>query len=112
MAGPEQLAQEMAASLRMNKNQLEIVNQQLFQLERQEKLAQTTVKELDSYPNSDVWRSCGRAFILQDKQDYVKDLNTDEQTIKEQVKALKIKKDYLETSVEKTVDGLKNLMKK
>lgn len=111
MSGPG-LAQEMATSLRMNKNQLEIVNQQLFQLERQEKLAETTVKELDSYPNADVWRSCGRAFILQDKKEYVKDLNADEDSIKEQVKALKIKKNYLETSVEKTVDGLKSLMKK
>ncbi len=104
-------AQEMATTLRMNKGQLEIVEQQLSQLERQQKFAQATAKELESYPTETVWRSCGRAFVLQDKDSYIKDLGTDEKTLEEQAKALRIKKNYLDVSIEKTVAGLKSMMK-
>ncbi|CCF58766.1 hypothetical protein KAFR_0F01690 [Kazachstania africana CBS 2517] len=111
MSAP-QLAQEMAASLRSSKNELSSVNQQLAHLQRQEKLAQVTTKELESYPTEKVWRSCGKTFILQDKRRYLDDLSHDEGVLKEQRKNLEIKQNYLNTSVEKTMDNLRELMKK
>ena len=104
------IVQELTLNLRNSKFQLESVNQQLALLQRQEKLAEVTTKELDSYPNDKIWRSCGKTFILQDKSKYISDLNHDETVLKEQKKALDIKQKYLETTIEKTVDGLKAIL--
>ncbi|QLQ77945.1 hypothetical protein HG537_0A01920 [Torulaspora globosa] len=99
--------QELSANLRVSKAQLQSVNQQLSLLERQDKLAKLTTQELATYPTDKVWRSCGKAFILQEKSKYIEDLTHDQSLVEEQTKALKIKKNYLETTVEKTVDTLK-----
>ncbi|CAI4044305.1 hypothetical protein SUVZ_10G0300 [Saccharomyces uvarum] len=106
-----QIAQEMTASLRNSRTQLDMVNQQLAYLDRQEKLAELTKKELESYPTDKLWRSCGKSFILQEKSKYVNDLSHDENVLLEQRKTLKIKQNYLETTVEKTIDNLKAMMK-
>lgn len=103
---------EMTNSLRSSKTQLEIVNQQLQQLERQDKIAQVTEKELEAYPVDKVWRSCGKAFILQEKGQYINDLHDDETALRDQMKNLKIKQNYLETSVEKTVASMKKVLEK
>ncbi|SCW03149.1 LAFE_0G04038g1_1 [Lachancea fermentati] len=104
------IVQEMAASLRSTRAQLDVVNAQIAQLERQRKIAQVTTKELDSYPVEQVWRSCGKMFILQDKEKYTEDLSRDEKTVEEQMKALKIKQNYLQTTVENTVESLRRVV--
>lgn len=106
------IVQELATNLRTSKAQLEAVGQQLDLVERQEKLAQLTTKELESYPTDKIWRSCGKAFVLQDKSNYIEDLNHDEGILKDQSKALGIKKNYLETTVEKIVHNLKIALEK
>lgn len=99
--------QELTTNLRASKAQLQSVDQQLSLLERQEKLAQLTTEELKTYPTDKVWRSCGKAFVLQDKSKYIEDLKHDENVVQEQTKALKIKKNYLDTTVEKIVENLR-----
>ncbi|CAB4254709.1 similar to Saccharomyces cerevisiae YJL179W PFD1 Subunit of heterohexameric prefoldin, which binds cytosolic chaperonin and transfers target proteins to it [Maudiozyma barnettii] len=106
------LIRDLTNSLRSYKTQLDSANQQLAHLEKQEKIAQLTAKELDSYPTEEVWRSCGRTFILQDKSKYMADLEHDEGIINDQKKNLTIKQKYLETSVEKVVDNLKQFVEK
>lgn len=101
------LLQELTTNLRSSKVQLQQVDQQLALLERQEKLARLVTEELKSYKTDQVWRSCGKAFVLQDKSKYVEDLRHDEDVVKEQSKALEIRKNYLETTVEKIVDNLR-----
>lgn len=101
------LVQELATNLRTSKAQLQSVEQQLALLERQEKIAKVVTEELKSYKTDKVWRSCGKAFVLQDKSKYVDDLQHDEKVVKEQTKALEIRKNYLETTVEKIVDNLR-----
>lgn len=108
----QQLVQEMTSSLRISQGQLDSVNQQLAHIRRQEQLAQITAKELSSYPTNEVWRSCGKTFILQGKDKYMKDLSHDESILKDQKKNLEIKQDYLQTSVEKTVQNLKEVLQK
>ncbi|AQZ13334.1 PFD1 (YJL179W) [Zygosaccharomyces parabailii] len=105
-----QLAQELATNLRASKTQLNTVNQQLAHLERQEQLAKVTTQELESYPADRVWRGCGKAFVLQDKSKYIDDLSHDVGVVKEQTKALRIKKNYLETTIDKIVQNLKAMM--
>ena len=104
------IVQEMAAALRTTKAQLDMVTAQLAHLERQKLLAEVTSKELDSYPTDTVWRGCGKMFILQDKKTYSKDLSHDEQTVKDQIKALQIKKNYLQTTVDNTVESLRRVV--
>lgn len=104
------VVEEMTNSLRTNRLQLDSVNQQLFHLERQDKLAKLTEQELNTYPVENVWRSCGKAFILQDKSEYLDDLHQDEKLLKDQLKNLKIRQNYLETSVQTTVDNLKKVI--
>ncbi|CEP64423.1 prefolding complex chaperone subunit LALA0_S11e03774g [Lachancea lanzarotensis] len=106
----QNIVQEMAASLRSNKAQLEVVNVQLSQLDRQKKLAKLTAQELESYPVGKVWRSCGKAFVLQDRSTYTGDLASDEKVVEDQLKALKIKQNYLQTTVDNTLDNLKRVM--
>lgn len=107
-----QLVQELATNLRASKAQLNSVNQQLALLERQEKLAKVTTKEIESYPIDKVWRGCGKAFVLQDKSKYIDDLGHDVSAVAEQTKALKIKQNYLETTIDKIVQNLKAMMEK
>ncbi|SCU99569.1 LAME_0G03862g1_1 [Lachancea meyersii CBS 8951] len=106
----QNIVQEMASSLRSSRAQLDVVNVQLAQLDRQKKLAKLTAQELDSYPVGKVWRSCGKAFVLQDRSTYTGDLASDEKQVEEQMKALKIKQNYLQTTVENTVESLKRVM--
>lgn len=106
------LIHDLTNSLRSYKTQLDSANQQLAHLERQGKIAELTAKEISSYPTEEVWRSCGRTFILQDKSTYMTDLEHDENIIKDQKKNMTIKQKYLETSVEKVVDNLKQFIDK
>ncbi|CUS24710.1 LAQU0S18e02498g1_1 [Lachancea quebecensis] len=106
----QNIVQEMAAALRSSRAQLEVVNMQLAQLDRQKKLAQLTAKELESYPVEKVWRSCGKAFVLQDRTKYTADLESDEKLVDEQAKALKIKQNYLQTTVENTVESMRRVI--
>ncbi|SCU97026.1 LADA_0H04016g1_1 [Lachancea dasiensis] len=106
----QNIVQEMASSLRSSKAQLEVVNRQLAQLDRQKKLAQVTAKELETYPVGKVWRSCGKAFVLQDRSTYTKDLGSDEKLVEEQLKSLKIKQHYLQTTVDNTVESLRRVI--
>ncbi|QLG75033.1 hypothetical protein HG535_0H03600 [Zygotorulaspora mrakii] len=106
------IIQELTSNLRSSKAQLNVVTQQLDRLERQDMLAKVTATELESYPVDKVWRSCGKAFILQDKSKYVDDLKHDEVIVKDQSKALLIKKNYLETTVEKIVMNLRAALAK
>ncbi|AET41411.1 prefolding complex chaperone subunit Ecym_8120 [Eremothecium cymbalariae DBVPG len=107
MSGGDNSIQEIAAGLRSNKAQLELVITQLNQLQRQKLLAQVTAKELSSYPVGDVWRSCGKMFITQDKQEYTEQLTKQEKTINDQIKALMIKKNYIETTLNNAMDVLR-----
>ncbi|SCV00913.1 LAMI_0G08108g1_1 [Lachancea mirantina] len=106
----QNILQEMASSLRSSKAQLEVVNMQLSRLERQQKLASVTAKELESYPVENVWRSCGKMFMFQDKAKYVTELSQDEKSVEEQIKAMKIKQHYLQTTVDNTVESLRRVV--
>ncbi|AGO12219.1 AaceriAEL139Wp [[Ashbya] aceris (nom. inval.)] len=112
MAGNESLIQEIAAGLRNSKGQLEMVMAQLTQLQRQKQLAQVTAKELGSYPVDQVWRSCGKMFLVESKTDYTQQLDADAKTIEEQIKALEVKKHYLETTVQNSIEALKKAVQR
>lgn len=104
--------QEIFNTLRDTNLQLGIVKKQLSELERQKQLAQVTSQELVSYPVDKVWKSCGKTFLLQDKQIYVNDLSHNIRAIDEQVKNLEIKKNYLQTTADNATAHIKNALEK
>lgn len=103
------LHQELLDGLRNYTTQLNSVKQQLSFLDRQRSILQVTASEVSSYPTDKVWRSCGKAFILQDKQRFLDDLKEQERNTVEQEKNLTIKQNYLQTSLEKATDKLKSI---
>ncbi|QGN13847.1 prefoldin subunit 1 [Kluyveromyces marxianus] len=107
---PQDIVREMANSLRNSRSQLAMTLAQLEQVQRQKKIAELTEKELTSYDNEKVWRSCGKMFIQQEKQSYTGDLKHDEKLLEEQVKALEQKRHYLQTTVDNTVESLRRVM--
>lgn len=107
---PQDIVKEMANSLRNSRSQLDMTLAQLEQLQRQKKIAKLTGKELGNYGNEQVWRSCGKMFIRQEKQAYTADLNHDERILDEQIKALEQKRHYLQTTVDNTVESLRRVI--
>lgn len=103
---------EIISTLQSSKEQLNVVSAQQSHLNNQKRIAELTKQELASQTNTDsVWRSCGRAFIKQDKQVYIDDLNSDEKLIVDQLSALDKKKVYLETTIENALKGLEKFRK-
>lgn len=102
-----QLTQEIVQSLRAAQGELSVLEQQRLAAQRQKQLADLTSAEIKAYPVEYVWRSCGRMFVKQAKQEYLDDLAQDIVVVDERVKALDVKKHYLETTAEKASDGLK-----
>ncbi|CAM9024335.1 unnamed protein product [Wickerhamomyces anomalus] len=66
------------------------------------KVAEVTLKELENGSGGDqVWEGV---------DDYKSRLQEDQKTLAEQTKALKVKKDYLATSLEKTVSSMNTII--
>ncbi|KAH3899666.1 related to Prefoldin subunit 1 [Saccharomycodes ludwigii] len=106
MSDPKML-QEIINNLKQSKQQLQIVESQIISLESQKKLANQTLQELKNYDKNELWRGCGRMYMLQDKSKYENSLKTDTKSIDDHVKALNIKKNYLNVSIENAIKHLK-----
>ncbi|AMD20345.1 HDL399Wp [Eremothecium sinecaudum] len=106
MSSNDKLIQEIAAGVRSAKAELDLVVAHLNQMQSRKELAQITSKELASYPVDDIWRSCGKMFMLQKKDTYTEELKKDETAIDGQISALKVKKHYLETTAHNAMEAL------
>lgn len=107
MGSNDRLIEEIATEVRNGKTQLELVLNQLNQLNRQKQIAKVTSDDLKSYPGDNIWRSCGRMFLLQKKNSYTDELASDLLSIDEQSRALDVKKQYLEVTVNNGLEALK-----
>lgn len=102
---------EMDTQLKQNSASLQIVSAQISQKEATERLLKATVKEIESSaPGSHVWEGVGKVFIQTPVAEYTDKLNKDEESNKDQLKALNIKRDYLKLSVEKTAKSMQAIL--
>jgi len=102
----------MDQQLQSNKSELQLVSLQLDRKIVDSKVADITIKELETGgSNKDqIWEGVGKIFMSSSINDYKERIIDDLQTINEQIKALKIKKDYLQTSLEKTIDNMNSII--
>ncbi|ONH70089.1 Prefoldin subunit 1 [Cyberlindnera fabianii] len=91
---------------------LQVVTQQIQQKEVTSRIAEVTLKDLkeNGSANDTVWEGCGKMFLATDITKYEENISEDQKTLDEQVKALKIKQNYLKTSVEKTAASMKQIL--
>lgn len=103
----------MNQQIQKNQSELSVVNAQLSSKQTTSRIIAATKQELQAGSHNDtVWEGCGKIFIAQPIDEYLKRLDKDEETLVDQTKALKIKENYLVTSIEKTVDSLNTLIQK
>ncbi|CCH42971.1 hypothetical protein BN7_2517 [Wickerhamomyces ciferrii] len=101
----------MDQQLQKNKAELQMVQVQLDRKTVDAKLIDITKEELKSGSNENrVWEGVGKIFLSQSIDEYKDRLNQDQKNIFDQTKAMKIKRDYLTTSLEKTVDSMNSIL--
>lgn len=101
----------MDQQLQKNKAELQMVQVQLDRKTVDSKVAEVTLKELENGSGGDqVWEGVGKIFLSSPIDDYKSRLQEDQKTLAEQTKALKVKKDYLATSLEKTVSSMNTII--
>lgn len=104
--------QELVASHQQYRAQLDATLGSLGALNREVSVLQATEKELQSSATdgSPVWRGVGKMFLATPVDEYTAQLQQQQREAKERQAALSKKKDYLEVSVQKVQDSLKQIV--
>lgn len=103
---------EMDNQLNKSRAELSMVNLQLDRTNTNLKIIETTKTKLNDIcqPSERVWQGCGKAFIAKDVKTYLSDLDKDQKDYQDTKKNLTIKKDYLQTTLEKTIEGMTSIV--
>lgn len=110
----QKLLMEMDNQLNKSQAELSIVNLQLGRVDTNLKLIEHTRKQIARHCEKDetVWQGIGKAFVGRPTGSYLKEMDADESQFKETKSGLEKKKVYLETTVEKTADNMRQLVGK
>ena len=119
---------EMDNQLNKSQSELSMINLQLDRINHNLKIIDTTKNKLNNIiigdnndnngdnnhyqSNEKIWQSCGKAFISTNFKTYLNQLNKDNKDYQDIKKSLIIKQDYLKTTVEKTIEGMTNIVGK
>ncbi|KAI5953305.1 hypothetical protein KGF54_002676 [Candida jiufengensis] len=103
---------EMDNQLNKSRAELSMVNLQLDRINTNLNVITSTNKRLNQVnkPDEEVWQGIGKAFIANTTKNYLDELAKDEKEYKTTEKSLKIKQDYLQTTLEKTIDGMTKIV--
>lgn len=103
---------EMDNQLNKSRAELSMVNLQLDRVHTNLNVIKSTNARLNTLNSSDetIWQGVGKAFVAEKTKTYLDQLSGDEKGYKETEKNLKIKQDYLQTTLEKTVDGMTKIV--
>lgn len=112
----QKLLIEMDNQLNKSRAELTMCNLQIDRVNTNLNLIQLTTKSLtklcDTESNEKVWQGIGKAFVAKDVSKYLKDISKDEKEFLESKKNLETKQNYLETTLEKTIDNMTQLVGK
>ncbi|CAX44475.1 prefoldin subunit, putative [Candida dubliniensis CD36] len=120
---------EMDNQLNKSQSELSMINLQLERINHNLKIIDTTKNKLNNIiigdndnngdnnhyhyqSNEKIWQNCGKAFISTNFKTYLNQLNKDNKNYQDIKKSLIIKQDYLKTTVEKTIEGMTNIVGK
>ncbi|SGZ48551.1 CIC11C00000000164 [Sungouiella intermedia] len=110
----QKLLIEMDNQLNKSRAELSMCNVQLDRVDTNLKIIDATTSRLNKLtsPGDHVWKGVGKAFVQNDAKEYIEDINKDKKEFLETQKLLKTKKHYLETTLEKTIANMTEIVGK
>ncbi|KAK6457869.1 prefoldin subunit 1, component of a chaperone [Scheffersomyces xylosifermentans] len=110
----QKLLIDMDNQLNKSRAELSMVNLQIDRVDTNLNLIKTTTKSLNKHcqPTETVWQGVGKAFVAEEAGEYLKKIGADEKSFLDSKKNLSIKKDYLETTLQKTLEGMQQIVGK
>lgn len=110
----QKLLIEMDNQLNKAQAELSVCNVQLDRVNTNVKIVDATTAKLSKLaaPGESVWKGVGRAFVQMESQDYLKSIADDKKGFLETKKLLDTKKNYLETTLEKTIHNMTEITKR
>ncbi|KAI3404938.2 hypothetical protein KGF56_002267 [Candida oxycetoniae] len=103
---------EMDNQLNKSRAELSMVSLQLDRVNTNLNVISSTRSRLNllNKPDETVWQGIGKAFVAKTTESYIKELEEDEKEYKDTERSLKIKENYLNTTLEKTLDGMTKII--
>ncbi|GBL51305.1 hypothetical protein ACI3LY_000102 [Candidozyma auris] len=104
----QKLLVEMDNQLNKTRADLNMCNVQLERVDTNLKIIDSTTSKLKKLTTSgdNVWQGVGKAFVVRDVDSYLDKIVSDKKEFTETKESLNKKKNYLETTLEKTVDNM------
>ncbi|KAJ2762948.1 hypothetical protein H4S06_000368 [Coemansia sp. BCRC 34490] len=94
------------------RKQLDQIDVQVSTNQRESRLAALTKREIEGLDTSvPVYKSMGKMFIQENKDDLLKDINKSSEDSKALVEALEKKKKFVERDLEEATGNLKDMIK-
>lgn len=110
----QKLLLEMDNQLNISRAELSMCNLQLDRVNTNLNLIHLTTSSLNKLcntkDNETVWQGVGKAFVKNDVNSYLKEMSTDEKDFKESKENLSKKQHYLETTLEKTLENMTQIV--
>ncbi|ODV77429.1 uncharacterized protein CANTADRAFT_56408 [Suhomyces tanzawaensis NRRL Y-17324] len=108
----QKLLIEMDNQLNKTKSDLSLCNLQLSRVETNLSLIKSTFSSLNKLckPDEVVYQGVGKAFVAKNVKEYLGEISRDEKDFLDTKKNLVIKKDYLETTLEKTISSMQKIV--
>lgn len=110
----QKLLIEMDNQLNVSRAELSMCNLQLDRVNTNLNLIQLTNKSLNKVCNTKVneavWQGIGKAFVKNDVNSYLKEMAQDEKEFNESKENLSKKKNYLETTLDKTLENMTQIV--
>lgn len=110
----QKLLIEMDNQLNVSRAELSMCNLQLDRVNTNLNLIQLTTKSLNKVCNTKdneaVWQGIGKAFVKNDVNSYLKEMSEDEKEFNESKENLSKKKNYLETTLDKTLENMTQIV--
>ncbi|KAA8916550.1 hypothetical protein TRICI_001304 [Trichomonascus ciferrii] len=104
--------QQVEQKYLQTQQELQSVKSQIAQRNREIQLAEVTEKELKSEGVDTVWEGVGKIFMSTSLDDYLKSLENDKASIKDDITALNKKQHYLETTFKNVNDAITEMAKR
>lgn len=110
----QKLLIEMDNQLNKSRAELSMCNLQLEKIDTNLNIINLTSTKLSTLtkPEDSVWKGVGRAFVRTEVNDYLKKIESDKAEFLQTQKLLKTKQHYLETTLEKTIQNMSDIVGK
>ncbi|EPS42781.1 hypothetical protein H072_3162 [Dactylellina haptotyla CBS 200.50] len=109
--GNTSVLQEIETQAILSQQQLGVVKSQITAKQRDTRMIQLTEAELNSLPSSTkVYEGVGKMFVQEDLSKVKKRLDTEKNTIDEDIKGLKKRQNYLETTFNNASDHMNKIL--